>query len=338
MSQLSRRIYFTIALCVALAAIMAAPAYCKYEDSVKKSFPVEPGGELFLETDIGSVEVRTGDGNTVDVEVARNVRTSISRKAKRILEDFKVEFRQDGNIVYVQGEYERDGFLRFWDDLFGRRLRVKYLIFVPQKFNVNLKTSGGGISVDDLEGNVHGRTSGGSLKFGRIQGPVWGRTSGGSIKLSGCGGSVELRTSGGSITIGEVDGEIMTHTSGGSITIGIAKGGVDAYTSGGSITVEEARSTIKARTSGGRITTALAGQPSANCRLSTSGGSITIYLAEDIQLDVNARTSGGRVHTDFPVTISGEISKSSLNAKINGGGPELYLRTSGGSIYIRKTQ
>jgi hypothetical protein len=53
-------------------------------------------------------------------------------------------------------------------------------------------------------------------------------------------------------------------------------------------------------------------------------------------LDVNAKTSGGRVHTDFPVSISGEINKSSMRGRMNGGGPELYLRTSGGSIYLKK--
>ena len=51
---------------------------------------------------------------------------------------------------------------------------------------------------------------------------------------------------------------------------------------------------------------------------------------------VNAGTSGGRVRTEFPVTIRGEISKRKLQAKINGGGPELYLRTSGGSIYLNE--
>jgi hypothetical protein len=53
-------------------------------------------------------------------------------------------------------------------------------------------------------------------------------------------------------------------------------------------------------------------------------------------MDVNAHASGGHVSTDFPVTIQGEIDRSSLQAKINGGGPELYLRTSGGGIHIKK--
>lgn len=324
------------ALFAVIALVGAAPAFSSIEDNIKKSFQVEPGGNLVLETDIGAIKVWSGESNAVEVEVVRKVRTTSSRRQKRVLKDFEINFRQEGNTVYIEADYDRDDFLRFWDFFFSRRLQVEFLISVPKKFNVDLKTSGGSIAVDDLEGEVRSRTSGGSLNFKNIQGPLLGKTSGGSIKLLSCIGNAEVRTSGGSITIGEVDGDIIAHTSGGRVEIGRAKGRVDAHTSGGSIQVKEVMGAIKASSSGGSVEATISGQPSSDCRLTTSGGSVTVFMAEDIQVDVNARTSGGRVHTEFPVTIQGEISRSSLYAKINGGGPELYLHTSGGSIYIRK--
>jgi DUF4097 and DUF4098 domain-containing protein YvlB len=114
------------------------------------------------------------------------------------------------------------------------------------------------------------------------------------------------------------------------------KGNVVARTSGGGIHVDDVMGSIDARTSGGSVTARISRQPEDDCRLTTSGGSVTVSLAKDIRVDVDASTSGGRVSTDFPVTLRGEISKRSLRAKINGGGPELYLRTSGGSIHIRE--
>jgi hypothetical protein len=330
------KIYTIILFLAFLTFLAAAPAFCGVEDTVKKSFKVEAGGQLVLESDIGSVEVQAGKDNVLEAEVIRRVRTSISGKAKRIMEDFKLDFRQEGNTVYISGEYEKDGFHRFWDELFGRNLHVKYLVSVPEKFNLDLRTSGGSISIEGVEGQIQSRTSGGSLHFDRVKGPILAKTSGGSIKLSSGVGKAELRTSGGSITVGEVEGDIIANTSGGSIKIGRAKGEVDAYTSGGGIRVEEVTGAIKARTSGGGITASISGQPSSDSRLTTSGGSVTLYIAEDIKADVDAHTSGGSVHTDFPVTIQGEVDRRSLRAKINGGGPELYLRTSGGSIYIRK--
>jgi DUF4097 and DUF4098 domain-containing protein YvlB len=302
------------------AALLVAAGYAYpggLDDTISKSFAVNPGGKLFLESDIGSIEVRGSGKDKVDIEVVREVRTGREREAERILEDFDVKFNQSGNDVTVTAKYDRTGLARIFDNL-GRHLRVKFIISVPENYNVDLFTSGGGISVENLRGVVKSKTSGGSLSFDRIDGEISGKTSGGSIQ------------------IGDVKGNTGVHTSGGSIRIRRAEGPVDASTSGGSITVEEVLGTIIADTSGGSITAVLTSQPKADCRLTTSGGSITVDLKDGIGVNVDARTSGGRVITDFPVTIQGEIKRNALAAKINAGGPELYLRTSGGSIRIRK--
>ena len=102
------------------------------------------------------------------------------------------------------------------------------------------------------------------------------------------------------------------------------------------ITVEEVMGTINAHTSGGSVKAHISRQPDSDCRLTTSGGSITVYLERDISVNLDASTSGGSVYTDFPVTIRGKINPRKLNAKINGGGPLLYLHTSGGSIHIKE--
>jgi len=289
----------------------------RVEDTVTKSFKVEPGGTLTLETDIGSIDVQGVEGNTVEIEVIREVKTNNEKKIEEILEDFQIEFSQSGKDVFIKAEYERSGWQRFWDNI-SKHLRVKYIVSVPRIYNVDLKTKGGSISVENLEGEVKSRTSGGSLHYDRISGDVSGKTSGGSIR------------------IGEVDGTVGVHTSGGSIKIKQAKGQVDAHTSGGSITVEEVMGAISAKTSGGSVKAYISRQPKSDCRLTTSGGSITVYMQDDIGFDVDARASGGQVRTEFPVTLKGEISKKYLKAKINDGGPELYLRTSGGSIYLKK--
>lgn len=335
MKPLSRKMHLIVLIIAATSILMAPPLFGKTEDNIKKSFQVEPGGKLILETDLGSIEVKGMDSRTVDVEVIREIRTRSSKKAEELLEEFQIKFSQDGNDVYINADYERTSWQKFWDNL-RKSLRVKYIISVPRNYNVDLKTKGGSITIESLDGEARSKTSGGSLRFHRIQGPVWGNTSGGSIKISSCIGPADVRTSGGSITIGEVDGNVFAHTSGGSIKIGLAKGEVDAHTSGGSVRVEEVQGAVKARSSGGSVKAYISRQPEKSCRLSTSGGSVTVHLAEGIRVDVDARTSGGRVHTEFPVKIQGTLSKRSLKAKINGGGPELYLRTSGGSIYLKK--
>lgn len=70
-----------------------------------------------------------------------------------------------------------------------------------------------------------------------------------------------------------------------------------------------------------------------DARLSTSGGGITVTLGPDAGFNVEA--SGNRVvATDFGIS-NDPRRRGSLEAPINGGGPALQLRTSGGTIRIR---
>jgi hypothetical protein len=304
-----------------LIAILCLFANCltfgNIKDRITKEYPVGSGGTLTIESDIGSITVQGEDIDSVEVEILREVKTSYGKKANDILNDYDIQFNHMGNDVSIEAKYKKKGLRGFWNKI-GRYLRVKFVITVPSEYNVDLNTKGGSITVEHLHGEVLSKTSGGSLNFDNIEGNISGKTSGGSI------------------SIGEVVGRSNIRTSGGSIYIRLAEGPVDAHTSGGSITVEEVVGAIKAHTSGGAVKAYLSQQPNSDCSLTTSGGSITVHLSEDIGLDVNAKTSGGRVHTDFPVSVSGEISKKSMIAEMNGGGPELYLRTSGGSIYLKK--
>jgi hypothetical protein len=106
-------------------------------------------------------------------------------------------------------------------------------------------------------------------------------------------------------------------------------------TSGGGIEIEDVSGSLEARTSGGPIRAAISRQPEGDCRLTTSGGGITVHLAPGLSFDLDAKTSGGSVRTDMEVSVRGEIKKNRIEGKLNGGGPELYLRTSGGGIQIK---
>jgi len=146
--------------------------------------------------------------------------------------------------------------------------------------------------------------------------------------------NIDLDTGGGSIELDDLNGTVRAKTSGGSINLGKIEGDVNVNTSGGSIHVEEVAGNINAHTSGGSVTAKITTQPTSNCRLSTSGGSVTAYLSPSVEVDLDAGTSGGRVRSDFDV--EGRVSKRRIKGKINGGGPELKLKTSGGNVKVKK--
>ena len=301
-----------------ITTVFLASCFTARAETITDEFRVKPGGELVVVSDLGAIEVETSRNNVVEVRVDSNRWDD---------DDMKITMEQQGNKVLVRGKFDNR---RRWNNI-----KVVYRISVPREFDVDLDTKSGSIKVNDLEGSVSVSTAGGSLKFGNIVGPVSGKTSGGSISLEGGDGTVKLRTSGGSISVGDVKGDLDLNTSGGSINIGMVEGNIDAVTSGGAIHIDEAHGAIDARTSGGSITAYISEQPDSDSQLRTSAGTITVYLNEDIGLNVEARTSVGSVKSEFP--IHGKFkSKKTMSGPINGGGPELFLRTSAGSVKIKK--
>jgi hypothetical protein len=344
-----------LAAALALAAFLHA---ADREDRVRKSAPASSATRLTLNAEFGGIRVSPGSSQNVDVEV--NFRGDPPSRAEfdKMLRAFKLDVTQEGSEIHVSGTF-RDGWRPqsiawMFDTLiaggwhmicrngecleYSRWLReVEYRITVPEKFDADVETSGGAISVSNLKGEVTARTSGGPLNFESIDGPVNGRTSGGSITVAGGKGRAVVHTSGGPIRISEVTGDVDASTSGGPISIERTGGRVRAHTSGGGIEIREATGSIDASTSGGGVTASLLGQPKEECRLNTSGGSINVSLGKGIHMDLDASSSGGRVWTDFPVANGHDRNERELRGPLNGGGPLLYLHTSGGGISVRRS-
>ncbi len=314
---------FLMLLAVLSTGVWAGPG------AVERSFDVQPGGRLIVDSDLGKIVVRGGSGSTVEVTV--RYEQFAEEQLRRAL---VFEHDPERNEVRVEARL-RDrseswfGWLKEW------RRTLEFDVRVPERFDVDLKTAGGSITVDRLQGEARARTSGGGLNFGEIDGPVHGRTSGGSIELSRSSGDADLGTSGGGIRVGETGGSVQARTSGGSIRIERSGGSVEARTSGGGITVEDVLGDIDASTSGGSISARISGQPEGDCKLSTSGGSVEVFLAPGVAVDLDARSSGGRVTNGLDLTERRKSTKQELEGSLNGGGPRLVLRTSGGSIRIK---
>ncbi len=305
---------------IGLALLLALPAF---GEGIERTFEVAPGGRLAVDASGASVSVKGTTANRVQVAVTRG-----TDSAADIERDYEVNFNQSKEGVTIEIKSRR----RFQ---IGFRRGLEVTVEVPSRYNAEIASSGGSVAVRDLTGEIGARTSGGSLRFEDIDGAIVGATSGGSVTVAQASGDVDVTTSGGSVKVGEVDGKVTAKTSGGSISIKRAGAGVVAETSGGWIEVSEVRGPIQASTSGGSIRAFLAEQPTADSRLSTSGGSVTVTVAEGLALDIDARASGGGVKSDLAVKSS-EDKRDRLVGSLNGGGPQLVVRASGGSVRLER--
>jgi len=280
-------------LLVALFGVMAATPAKSETENVDKSFSVKSGGTLTIESDQGSFNVETWDKQIVEVLAEKKA------KKQNQLDGFKFNFYQKDNNIFVKGDGD-------WNN----KVSVKFIIKVPQEFNLGLKTNGGSIGVADISGEVKVNTSGGSISIGNVT-----------------QGNVEANTSGGSIKVGDVDGNLKVDTSGGSIRLGKINGKSSIETSGGGITLEQGGIDVKAKTSGGSIKI---GPVKGKVDVHTSGGSIRIGMSDD---DVIAKTSGGAIKVEGSKG-SVNIVSSGGNLFVGGSGGPVKAETSGGNIKI----
>jgi len=337
--------------------VCAASVYgAETEESLQRSVAVSSGTHLRLNADFGSVSLKPAAGHSVDVNVLFRGDPPSRREFDRMMHDFSLKLNQQGTEVSVEavfihgwepvlsflidgGLFSGHSMCREWRCLtYSRWLdEVEIRVAVPAQFNTYLNTSGGSIAVSEMKGEVTAHTSGGWLRFDHVEGRVNGTTSGGGIDLRGVSGKSSVHTSGGWIRMSEMSGDVEASTSGGWISIDTASGRIKAHTSGGWIDAKAISGPIDVSTSGGGVNAALVAQPREDCRFSTSGGGITVTLPGDAKVDLDASTSGGSVTTDFPVPRNGEHDYTTLRTSLNGGGPLVYMHTSGGGIHLKKS-
>ncbi len=213
--------------------------------------------------------------------------------------------------------------------------------------NVSLQTGGGNIKVASAKGEIKAASGGGSVVvLSGLQGAVL-ETGGGSIRVDKCSGRVKATTGGGSVDLGEIGGAAEIETGAGSIRLVSAKGRVQAQTGGGTIQLDGATS-VQAETSAGGIIVKLLSSTGAashnNSTLETSAGDITVYLASDLAISIRAEIESANGHTirsdfsDIHVSSEGGPWEKTVTAEgqLNGGGPELKVRTNSGNVSFRR--
>lgn len=144
-----------------------------------------------------------------------------------------------------------------------------------------------------------------------------------------------LETSTGKIHVNEVSGDVDAKTSTGDIQIHRVDGFVKAVTSTGKIHITGVGGLFGAQTNTGKISVEVP-EIRDNLEIRSSNGSITVFLSPDIAARLEVSTSNGQItYEDLPLTVN-ELSKTKLTGKLGEGSERIYIKTSTGSINLKK--
>lgn len=133
------------------------------------------------------------------------------------------------------------------------------------------------------------------------------------------------------------------------------EGEINADTVNGSIFIADASGPVVAHSLNGRLTATLkqvpAGKPMS---FSTLNGRIDVTMPANAKAELKINNQRGDTFSDFDLQISSSVSRSEsgrengpkyklnmeriVTAQINGGGPEISMRSMNGTIYIRKAK
>jgi DUF4097 and DUF4098 domain-containing protein YvlB len=164
-------------------------------------------------------------------------------------------------------------------------------------------------------------------------------TGDGAVKADGIAGTVDVRTGDGSITANDLKGTLRLRTGDGSLQGSGLEGQCDASSGDGRIQLTGRFDTLAVQTGDGSIdvTANHGSRLEGPWRLRSGDGSVSLAIPGDLSADVDASSGDGSVTTDIPVTIEGQMSRSHLRGKMNGGGQSLMIHTGDGSIRLNKS-
>ena len=297
--------WIAIAALIILGILFSGTTFAKDLRKLhEKSFDVRQGEKLVVSASAADVNIRTWDKNEFNIIVYGN------KKA----ED-KLEFYFEKTSYGVKVRTEKHG--NWISNLFGSNIQVKFDIMIPKKFELDISTSGGDITVGNLNGRQKLDTSGGDIQLSNTEGELNISTSGGDIKIYKQSGNTFVETSGGDIIIKETHGDFTGETSGGDINADLRDG------------------KVKLETSGGDIKFWYSGE-NKGISLDTSGGDIIANVPSSIKANADFSTTGGEVTCHLNATNTNKKSSHRFIGQLNGGGPKFTAETSGGDITVKE--
>jgi hypothetical protein len=287
---------------VALAA--SAGAACSIDVSgqetvvrEEKRFTVGEGAELAIETFDGAVDVQAWDRSEVVVEIERRAANQADAQA------LEIQTTQEGNRISIQARNPL-GRRREVVQIGGNSPSVNFVIRMPQRAALQVRTADGPIAVRGINGTIALNTGDGPVRGERLAGELTIRTGDGPISLGDIEGGIELNTGDGGI---ELNGRLD------ALRISTGDGPVSVDARAGSVMKGE-------------------------WAINTGDGPITLRLPSDFNAEIDAHSGDG------PISASGIVTETPQDAREEGvlrgragsGGQLLRLRTGDGPITITR--
>ncbi|HJX97053.1 MAG TPA: DUF4097 family beta strand repeat-containing protein [Candidatus Acidoferrum sp.] len=330
--------------------------------------PVPANARITVRGIRGNITVRASDVPEIRVSGQKNVHAWSENDASRRAAPVSVEIVQngDGYEVHPTGVNAGDS-----------RISVDMEVQVPKMASVTARNEKGDITVSDMatpvsvtsaNGDVEVRDTAADVSIEMHKGDVKVSDTKGDIKISGKGTQVDVASATGSFTLdGEFYGPIRAdkvakglrfisqrtdltltsltghmEVSSGNLEIVDAPGDITLRTNRYSVTIENATGKVKVDNRDGDVELRFSSPPKADIDVTNTNASISLTLPESASFNILADCHSCDINSEFSADTLKKTSVESGDSHLEGKygtarGPKITLKTSYGSVSIKKT-
>jgi len=324
---------------------------------------VKAGSPISISTDFGDIIVHSEDTAEIRVVVKKTAKAGDEGEARRMADQVSVVITEAGGAHQVSTQNQ------------GGRVQVDLEVHVPQQATITARTSRGGVQVNGVSGNVTVEAMRGNIEVRDCGGDVSAQIERGDIHVADAQGNVKVSGRGGQIEIADVKGEAAVdgefygpvimekvgkgarfvsrrtdltisqlsgrfEASSGKLAISDAPGTVSLVTRKNDIELENVAGRIHIENKDGNIELRFAQPPREEVSVANESGSIKLVLRAKSTFEVHAEARQGDVDCEFSDQLAKEQVQERGNTRLDGKvgpkGPQIKLKTTYGSIRLKK--
>src|SRR6266567_3907019 len=202
------------------------------EGSFQRTLHVTGPVNLDVSTGSGSIQIRTGGSNQVQVTGHIKTRDWLGGNGEEKVKQIQANppIQQSGNIIRI-GHID--------DSELRRNVSISYELVVPGETQLHSQTGSGNQTVEGIRKSIEVGTGSGGLRITDIGDTVRADTGCGSIHATGIAGGFEANTGSGRITLEQTSpGAVRADTGSGGMELHGVRGSLEAKAGSGTIRAE----------------------------------------------------------------------------------------------------
>lgn len=291
-------------------------------ETFQKTYAAQKVSTLRVRDEMGAIEIKPGDDDRdeIRIEATKTVtdRDLSEADLKKLLPKVKIVAHLDGDALVVEADHETEGFPQ------NAHANVAFVISVPKRLALDLRTDNSPISATGSEGGVTLRTTNGAIELHHLAGSVDVETSNGPIRAQEIRAKTTLKmvTSNGNIDCEAVHADASPL----SVTL---------QNENGPVKYAGDATEVVLHSSNGEITF----QPTlfslVKADIETANAPVTVTLPASLSATIDAETSNSAVKLQGipdPSASESDSESARRHVVLNGGKAEITVHTSNAAI------